>query len=211
MKIKAVLFDIDGVLLDSFYAVYVFYRNLLEHYGYRKPTKKEVSKTFHMTMWDMIKILSKEESEEKIGKLWSKGQRFDLYPIELLKMPKDLKKTIKELDKNYKLGLVTGRTKKGVGIFFLVSKLRKYFQVVVCYESYKKPKPHPESLLIALKRLKVKPEEAVYIGDSWADALAAKRAKIKFISYERKVKGADYNINKLVDLIKVIKWIEQKN
>ena len=40
--IKAVIFDVDGVLLDSFEANFTFYQNLMKAAGYTAPTRKKL-------------------------------------------------------------------------------------------------------------------------------------------------------------------------
>jgi beta-phosphoglucomutase-like phosphatase (HAD superfamily)/8-oxo-dGTP pyrophosphatase MutT (NUDIX family) len=203
--IKAVLFDIDGVLLDSKEANALFFQDLLEKAGYRRPSKSEVLKIFHMTMWDTIKFLSKEKSEERIKKAWLIGCKMK-YPMNLLKMPNHSKKAIKILSKDYKLGIVTSRIRRGVDRFFQFSKLRKYFDVTVSFEDYKKPKPDPESLLVALKKLKMSPNEAVYIGDAESDV---KAANMKVIIYPKRLKGADFILRNFKNLPSVIERLQE--
>jgi HAD superfamily hydrolase (TIGR01509 family) len=180
--IKAIIFDVDGVLLDSRKANDEFFRRLLEKAGYNQPSEESMSKVFNLTMLDTIKFLTKEKSEAKIKKVWQLGCKTK-YPAKLLIMPEHLNETIKTLSRNYKLGIVTGRIRKGVYRFFRMSKLGRYFDVAVSYEDYSKPKPNPESLLIALHKLKVKPEEAIYIGDALTDYQAAKNAGTGFIGF----------------------------
>ena len=183
--IKAILFDIDGVLVDSKDTNTKFYQDLLKESGYKTPPKKEASKVFYMTMWDGIKFLTKEKSERKIRKIWNLGHKFR-YPIEMVKIPKHSKKVIKSLSRKYKLGIVTSRIREGVQEYFRLSKMQKYFDIVVSFEDFTKPKPHPESLLIAVKKLKIRPEEAVYIGDSELDVKAAKSAGMHCIGFRYK-------------------------
>ena len=76
---------------------------------------------------------------------------------------------MRKLSKKYQLAVVTARVKKGVK-----PVLEKYgyggiFKTLVAFEDYKHPKPDPESLLVALKELRVKPAEAVYVGDMPSD------------------------------------------
>jgi len=52
---------------------------------------------------------------------------------------------------------------------------------VVTYEDYSNPKPHPEPLLVANRKLGIKPQEAVYVGDSPSDIASAKAANMKSI------------------------------
>ncbi len=192
--IKAVIFDVDGVLIDSMDANIKFFQDLLAASGYKKPSKPEASKVFHLTMLDAIKFLTKEKSDEKIKEVWDLGHRLS-YPTELWKFPKDSNEVVKSLKQKYKLAIVTSRIKRGIDSFFKASNLEKYFDVVVSFEDYSNPKPHPEPLLVATKKLKVKPEEAVYIGDMETDMKAAKTAGVKFILYSRKkMKGADVSV-----------------
>jgi pyrophosphatase PpaX len=206
--IKAILFDLDGVLLDSKKANIKFYQNLLKKSGYRRPSDKEVLKVFHLTMEEAIKVLTKEKSDYKIKKVWQMGHR-TRYPTRLVSMPEHSKDVIKALSKDYKLGIVTGRIRKGIDRFFRFSGLRKYFDVAVSFEDYKKPKPNPEPLLVALKKLRLSSEEAVYIGDSSSDIKAAKAAKMKVIAYPKRIESADFNLRNFKDLSKAIeKMIE---
>ena len=188
--IKAVLFDVDGVLLDSFVANTKFFENLLESFGYRKPSREKASKAFFMTMLDAIRFLT-SEPEKKVVEIWQRGHTFP-YPAELLKVPKDGLGTVRKLRHRYSIGLVTSRIKVSMHRFFTATKMDGLFDVVVTFEDTKKHKPNPEPLLLAAKRLKVKPSEIVYIGDAPSDYKAAKTAGMKFIFYSKKpLKEAD--------------------
>ena len=68
--IKAVIFDIDGVLLDSFEANLKFFQDLMIKFGYRPPTREEFPPIFHLNMWDAIEALTKSDSEVEIRKIW---------------------------------------------------------------------------------------------------------------------------------------------
>ena len=52
--IKAVLFDVDGVLIDTKKANGIFYQKLMVHFGYKRPTKNEVDALFGSTVIDAI-------------------------------------------------------------------------------------------------------------------------------------------------------------
>ena len=83
--------------------------------------------------------------------------------------------------------------------------LKSYFKADVAYEDTKKHKPFPEPLILAAKKLKVKPEETVYIGDSESDMKAAKAAGMKFVFYSRKrLKGADVQVKSFNEIPDVV-------
>ena len=195
--IKAVIFDIDGVLLDSWEANIKFYQLLLKTSGYTAPSRKQIEGIFHLPMMDAIRVLANESSEEKVRKVWEMGRgRKVRYPIELLKIPEHAGDVVDGLSKIYRLAIVTSRVRSGVEDFFRVSGLKKYFEVVVSYEDYTHAKPDPEPLLMAVERLGVKAEEAVYIGDTATDIEAASAAGMKIILYAQAfLEGADFCVS----------------
>ena len=62
-----------------------------------------------------------------------------------------------------------------------MDSVKTYFRTAVAYEDTTRHKPHPEPLLLAANRLKIKPSGTVYIGDAASDMEAAKAAGMKFI------------------------------
>ena len=56
-----------------------------------------------------------------------------------------------------------------------------YFQVLVTGNDIKQPKPSPEGLAVALAALALSPNEALYIGDSYADYEMARSAGVEFL------------------------------
>jgi len=208
--IKAVIFDIDGVLLDSMEANIAFFQDLLQSAGYRKPSRKIIKENFHLTMIEMIKALLPRASEKEILRAWNMGKTTDRKKYrELSKIPDRSAETIRKLSRKYRLGIVTGRIRAGVDSFFDVCKTRKYFSAVACFEDYEKPKPDAEPLLCALKKLGTKPEEAVYVGDAIIDMQAAKAAGTHFILYsKKKIKGAKYMARSFYQMPEIISGIE---
>ncbi len=81
--------------------------------------------------------------------------------------------------------------------------MRKYFETVISVEDYEKPKPDPEPLILACRRLR--PNQCVYVGDALSDLQAAKAAGMKFVlcSRDRKIK-ADARIASLSELPKLV-------
>src|SRR5258708_29880275 len=86
-KIRAVIFDIDGVLLDSVQANSVFFERIFKKLNIRYSRKEYIDRN-HMPMWDIIKYFSKQNSEEKIRKIWRFAKKFP-YPYSYIKVPKD--------------------------------------------------------------------------------------------------------------------------
>jgi len=204
--IKALVFDIDGVLIDSFDANLKFFQDLLSKAGYKPPTKKEYSPIFHLSMLDVIRIFTKSSDEKEIKRVWEMGRsRKVKYPIFLLKTTKDLEKTIIELSGKYLLGIVTNRMKEGIYKIPVLSRLQKYFQITVAYQDTKNHKPHPDPLLLACKKLGVNPDEAVYVGDAQSDIIAGKAAGMKVIFFSQVINNnADATTSQFQKLPKLV-------
>ena len=204
--IKALVFDIDGVLIDSFDANLKFFQDLLSKAGYKPPTKKEYSPIFHLSMLDVIRICTKSSDEKEIKRVWEMGRsRKVKYPIFLLKTTKDLEKTIIELSGKYLLGIVTNRVKEGIYKIPVLSRLQKYFQITVAYQDTKNHKPHPDPLLLACKKLGVNPDEAIYVGDAQSDIIAGKSAGMKVIFFSQVINNnADATTSQFQKLPKLV-------
>jgi len=209
MSIKAVIFDIDGVLLDSMSANLKFFQNLMVKFGYQPPTLEYFMPLFHLTMLDTIKILTKSTSDEEIKKIWEAGRSGEVpYPTDLLSMPAAAPSVIEELAKKYLLGIMTSRVKNRVYIAQLIA-LQKYFSATISYEDTTNHKPHPEPLLLAAKQLGVKPDEAVYIGDVENDVQTAHAAGMKAIIYSKiSMASADANTSDFAKIPEIILNLE---
>ncbi|MFA5154939.1 MAG: HAD family hydrolase [Patescibacteria group bacterium] len=213
--IKAVIFDIDGVLLDSFQANFKFYHDLMTANGYRPFTLEEFAPLFHLTLWDAVKAMTKSDSEEEIRRIWEIGRRRDVkYDTSLLTMPAGAAEVIDALSHFYRLGIVTSRVQNSVYEFADLAGLKDYFQAVVVFEDTIKHKPDPEPLLLAASRLGASPAECVYIGDVANDITAARSAGTKIIIYSpQPLAAADANtpdFRRLPELIAALSGGGQK-
>lgn len=183
--IKAVIFDIDGVLLDSFESNYNFFKEVCVRAGHQPLTKDTFRKAFHLTLADFIKKYLAKGSRAEFNRIYKIAYAAYLEPEEPKLRPGSVE-GIKNLAKEFLLGIVTGRMKEGVDEYLNYSKLRGCFKTVVHNGHYRKPKPAPEPILKALRRLRVNPGEAVYVGDTLTDIKAAKAAKVRVILFNKK-------------------------
>jgi len=199
---KAILFDIDGVLIHSFEANFEFFRRLFIKAGYTPPTREAYTDMYQLTMLGVIQKVTETTDQKEIDRLMNIGkQREGLYPYDLIKTPVSLLSVIDTLHKTYTLGIVTSRIKGGVFQLPQLAPLEKYFDVVVSFEDTEKHKPNPEPLLYAINQLKIVPEETIYIGDQQADFLAARAARTKIIMLsEKSFPDADACITSFEDI-----------
>lgn len=175
MSSEAVIFDKDGVLINSFKTVFTAMNQALNHHGYDKLSKEE----FRKEWWGIRAdhnienklCLSREEAHE-IFECY-KEKREEL--VELTEIYPGVDELLGELYGDYSLGVVTSTYKK-VAVNLLDNfGISKYLDVVVGGDETT-PKPAPDSILKACEEIKVRPENAIYVGDTDADIGAGKSA-----------------------------------
>lgn len=199
--LTAILFDIDGVLIDSFDANLLFFQNLLPAFGYRKITAEEYRGMFHLTMIDVIKRISGLPDGPELDDIMTRAKSRVDYVHQLVKLSDGVEVVVQKLATKYQLALVTSRIRIGVTDLPVLAPLLPLFQTVVAYEDTKNHKPHPKPLLLAIERLNVQPAEAVYVGDAETDFIAARAAEVKAIMYKNhEVKNADGYVESFADL-----------
>ncbi|MDP3997895.1 MAG: HAD family hydrolase [Candidatus Andersenbacteria bacterium] len=182
--IKAILFDVDGVLIDSFEANLRFFQDLMNKVGYPPPTRDQFHDIFAMNLVDAIKTLTKSNSEEEIQRIWHTGKNREVnYHTELINIPNELEIALKQLSKDFLLGIVTSRVRENIYEAPSLKELKHYFKIAVGYQDTNNHKPDPDPLLFAAKKLKIKPEECIYIGDTSNDLQAGHAANMKVIIY----------------------------
>lgn len=206
IMLKAVLFDVDGVLMDSKDAVMAMFQNLLKVGGYPPASRDEMLSCLHLTLRDSLKKLTESDNPKEIDRLWNLAHDKSMRSPELFEFPEKLEEVLEELHKSYRLAIVTSRIKLGVEEMFDVRNLGHLFDVVVTVEDYEHPKPRPEPLYVALERLGITADEAIYIGDSKTDIEAAKSAGMKSIHLSRDTHpDATAGIREFYELVDVIK------
>ncbi len=182
IKIKAVLFDQDGVILDSestnkksVNAIFKKY-NITREGGDRRFKGMSIRKIFEETFSPELKIRIDEilkERREIFKKLAKKEIRvFDGF-FELINILKN----------KYKLALVTSASKETLD-FNKKNLLNKedIFDLEITSDDFKKSKPNPEPYIVAAKKLNLKPEECLVIEDSINGLISAKSAGMKVIA-----------------------------
>lgn len=208
--IKAVLFDVDGVVIDSFNANLQFFNDVFSHLGLPHITAAQYKTAFHLPAKEVLKKFAPELSTHKVEDTYQSIKRGEIrYPDELTKLNPGAIETIKSLSTPYKTGLVTSRIREGVYQLSQLSEIVKIVQVIVTFDDTDKHKPDPDPIELALEKLNIKPDEAVYIGDAETDFLSARAAGVKMIMFNKpEVKGADGYVENFSEVPELIKKLD---
>lgn len=116
-----------------------------------------------------------------------------------------IEELLKQLSLNYKLGIVTSKTKEEFEEEVVHFGLNKYFGIIICADDTKKHKPNPEPLLKYMELANAKNNETIYIGDSIYDMQCAKASNVDFVfakwGNKRQNIEAKYTLNQPLELL----------
>lgn len=197
--IKAVLFDMDGVLVDSIEAWFRLFNKTLKYFGKEEFAREK----FLNKVWGGP---IERDAEEFFGKPLEDVKEFyfdnfDSFKENLRLFP-NTKETLTGLkNKKLKLGLVTNTPKNQAYKLINHLKLKDYFDVVIGGDEVEHGKPAPDMILLACRRLGIKPRDSIYVGDTNVDIIAGKKAGCFTIGF--KIDG-DERIDDLREIEKKI-------
>lgn len=166
---KAIIFDMDGVLIDT-----------EQYYFTRRETflsTKGISIT-HLSPLDFVGgnmkqvwhlILGETYDDWDVPALEAEYMQYKLaQPIPYLSLLfPNAQETLKNLKaKGYQIGLASSTSKVEILKAMSVTGLLPYFEVILSGEDFAESKPHPEIYQVAMAQLQVKPSETLVIEDS---------------------------------------------
>ena len=195
-EVKAVLFDLDGVLVNSEKAWFRTFNNTLKHFGVKPVSSKEFSKIFGNTVEKNVKIFintTAKEANRLAIKYFQKNRKY------VKVFPKSINVLENLSNRNIRMALITNTPRNILIPTLKYYKLKKYFKAIVTIDDVKKGKPAPDMALKACKMLKVNPKNTILVGDTQNDMIAGKRAGCVTVGY--RIKG-DYKINELKQIFK---------
>jgi len=196
--IKVVIFDCDGVMFDTVKANTAYYNNVLRHFGKPDMTSEQFAYSHMHTADVAMAYLFDDEKMLETAQTYRKSMSY-LPFLKYMEIEPYLKPLLKRLRPKYKTAVATNRTDTMKRVL-IEHKLKDYFDLVVSALDVKRPKPHPEQLFKILEHFKIKPYNAIYIGDSKLDEMAAKAAEITLIAYKNRSISADFHIDSLKEI-----------
>jgi pyrophosphatase PpaX len=171
---EAVLFDLDGTLLDSIeLIVRAFQHTTLVHLG-APVTRARIVPTIGRSLLAVLDELAPGRSAELLP---TYDQFVRDYHDQLAVLVPSCAPVLAELrTRGYALGIVTAKRWPVARLAFDAHGLDRLVDVIVCLEDTARSKPAPDPLLLAADRLGLAPAACLYVGDSVHDLLAAHAA-----------------------------------
>jgi 2-phosphoglycolate phosphatase len=180
IQLKAVLFDLDGTLIDSKRDIAASANATRQHYGFT-PLPEDVVGTF--VGYGIMALLAKAIETEDEARLKDAHQIFKAhYRIHCVDFTRPFPGAFELLEllkgRRVKMGVISNKPQEFTDLILKKLDLSDYFDLAFGPEATVNKKPHPEPLLTAMERLGAKPSEGVMIGDSPVDIEAARAAKM---------------------------------
>jgi pyrophosphatase PpaX len=176
--LDTILFDLDGTLLDTNELIIESFLHALQYHKLEAVSREAIIGQMGKPLREQIALFSKRvEVEDIVGTY----REFNIRKHdEMVLMFPRVKETLAALHaQGLKLGVVTSKVRLTVGRGLQLFGLEPFLSAIVTSDDVSLPKPHPESVLLALSRLNAKPENALMVGDSQFDLLAAHEAGVR--------------------------------
>jgi HAD superfamily hydrolase (TIGR01509 family) len=175
--IRAVLFDWDGTLLNSYAADTAAYLAMFRAMGI--PWGIAELERHYSPNWYRLYRAARLPREhwkraDRVWRLHYAKQRPELLP--------DAREVLARLSADFGLGLVTSGSRSRVRRQLSDLGLMRVFRARVYGESVAQRKPHPAPLLRALERMRIEASAAIYVGDAPEDIAMARRAGVRAIA-----------------------------
>jgi HAD superfamily hydrolase (TIGR01509 family) len=208
MRIQAIIFDFDGLIVDTETPTYQVWKEAFARYSLELP----------LTVWSDCIGKGDEDNplrylEESIGELVDREKfvaAIDVRRVDRVSDAPPLPGVVETIraahERGYRLAIASSSPHGWVDPQLDRLGVTQFFESILCEEDVAETKPSPELFLLTLDRLQIMPEEAIVLEDSPNGVTAAKRANLftivvpNLITKQLDVDGADMRLESLADL-----------
>ena len=189
-------------MFDTEKANKAFYNHILNQFGRPDMTPEQFVYASMHTAEKVLEYLFDDHEIFKAAQEYRLRMSYASF-IKYMEIEPNLKPVLKRLRPKYKTAIATNRT-DSIGQVLKEFGLGKYFDFVVSALDVDQPKPHPEPLLRILEHYQIEPDQAIYVGDSELDEIAARAAGLYLVAYNNRSLKADFHIKNLAELERIL-------
>lgn len=197
MKINTVLFDLDGTLIDTNDLIIASFKHTFQHFF---PEKEfDIYPYIGEPLIDTFRRIDEQRARDM----------FDMYRKHntenhnfLIKEFDGVYETVAELKRQgVRIAVVTNKVREAAFKGLELTRLDKFFDVVVAVDDVKRAKPNAEPIMKALDELQADPETTLMVGDSQFDIQAGKNAGTYTAGVAWSLKGREFIENLQPDYV----------
>jgi HAD superfamily hydrolase (TIGR01549 family) len=200
--IRAIIYDCDGVLVDSRESNEAYYNHILEHLGQPPLARDHRHKIQFLAAGDVMTLIFAHTSLLNDALAYEKSLDNERF-IPLTHIEPNTKEALGYVRQKYHTAVASNRG-KSLRPLLAHHNLITMFDMIVSGYDVSQPKPHPECLEIILKHFRLMPEEALYIGDNEIDQELCERAGMPFIAYKNTSLQANHYISDHLELLAIL-------
>jgi phosphoglycolate phosphatase len=189
LKVKAIIFDLDGTLIDSIDIYFTIVEKALERLNLPPVSRASILEAAESENFNWDLVLPEELTNRKtkiIDQAWEIIN--EIAPplfVKNVKLIPGADVTLKRIAANgLKIGLVTSTRRSYLKIKMqpLTSAgVEELFEAIITSDDTQKRKPDPEPLLACARQLRVEADKCAYVGDTRTDMQAGQAAGMKTI------------------------------
>ncbi|GFZ31629.1 pyrophosphatase PpaX [Clostridium zeae] len=191
--IKAVLFDLDGTLLDTNELIINSFKHVFENILKIQVSEAEITKKFGMPLSSSFKDYTDSRIDELVVAYRAYNEERHDTMCYAFDGVKELLDKLKGM--GIKIGIVTSKRKKLAEKGMKIAGILEYMDVIITPECTENHKPHGEPALKACSELNILPSEAIMVGDSHLDIMCGKSAGCQTCAVEYTVLPIETLVN----------------
>lgn len=181
--LAGVIFDCDGVIVDSRESNTVFYNRVLEHFNLPPMTPEQEKFCFMATAMQALLHIVPPHLHKQISYVTSEVVNYHRDIMPMLRLQPGFVDFIDYLrDKQVRMAVHTNRRLEGIQTVLDIFGLPSYFDPVVAADTAA-PKPSPEGALRICATWQTPPETVLFVGDSEHDKETAQGAGVVFAAF----------------------------
>ncbi|MGL4722762.1 MAG: HAD family hydrolase [Desulfovibrionaceae bacterium] len=206
---KGIIFDCDGVLIDSKCANISYYNSLRESFNLPFLTPAEEDFVHSTTLQIALEtLIPKEHLSHIVEEIESRG--FTFPTEEYVHIDSALIPVLKFLKKHsIHSAIFTNRRRQSLMKILQYFSIDTFFTPIVTPDIVP-PKPHYEGLYRIASTWKIPIENLLFIGDTMADAGPAIAVSIPFFSFNNSTIPSLYNLNNFSDLLSILQNLSEE-
>lgn len=221
--IKSLIFDFDGLIMDTETAEVEGWQEVYRQYGQEFPLKIWVREVVGSTSANFdpavyLTSLIGQQVDSAVLHARTRAVRLAKQAV-LSPMPGVIEIIQAAQDLDLSLAIASSSGHEWVEGYLRQLGILSAFGVIKCREDVKQVKPHPDLFLAVLQALELNPEEALVFEDSPNGILAAKRAGLRVVAVPNPVTvhgdmdGADLRLASLKEtsLAEILEWANSTN